>query len=66
VQYRSHLASEWFLLDFHLHHPAQLLKGYGVKKPGYEHSRLEKLARGMPKRSQKCKERRQHVFFSNV
>jgi len=37
---------------------AQFLKGYGVKKPGSDHSRLEKLVRGMPKRLQKCKERR--------
>ena len=37
---------------------AQLLKRYGEKKPGSEHSRLEKLVRGMPKRLLKCRERR--------
>ena len=37
---------------------AQLLQGYGVKKPIESYSRLEKLIRGMPKRLRKCKERR--------
>ena len=37
---------------------ALLLKQYGEKKPGSDHSRLGKLVRGMPKRLQKCKERR--------
>ena len=37
---------------------ALLLKQYGEKKPGSDHSRWGKLVRGMPKRLQKCKERR--------
>ena len=35
---------------------AQILQGYGEKKPGEVHSRLEKLVRGMPKRLRQCKE----------
>ena len=35
---------------------ARIPQGYGEKKPGEVHSRLEKLVRGMPKRLHQCKE----------
>ena len=34
---------------------AQILHSYSLKGPGEEHSYLEKLVRGMPKRLAKCK-----------
>ena len=34
---------------------SQLLNSYSVPKGGEQHSRLQKLIRGMPKRLRKCK-----------
>ena len=34
---------------------AKLLRSYSVAKPGQEHSRLQKLVRGMPGRLAKCR-----------
>jgi len=36
---------------------AQILNGYAVAASGEEHSFLQKLVRGMPKRLAKCKAR---------
>ena len=37
---------------------SQLLTSYGYAKPGKRYSYLENLLRGMPKRLQKCKDRK--------
>ena len=37
---------------------SQLLTSYGYPKPGKKYSYLENLLRGMPKRLQKCKDRK--------
>ena len=34
---------------------AQLLASYSIPSPGEQHSYLERLVRGMPKRLEKCK-----------
>ena len=34
---------------------AQILNSYGIAAPGQQHSYLQKLVRGMPKRLARCK-----------
>ena len=39
---------------------SQLLTSYGYAKPGKKYSYLENLIRGMPKRLQRCKDKKYH------
>ena len=45
---------------------AQILQGYGYKRPGEEYSPLAKLVRGMPKRLLKCKDRQLKVMAVGI